>query len=164
MFGQSKDEMLARTLDHDLQATQARRGDGTLIDLEVSVQPLSTTRGTHLLLVRDITERLRRERAILQAEQRYRTLVERLPVVTYVAEPGENGRWIYVSPQIERMFGYSAQEWIDDPTLWARLVHPDDQERVFAAEARLVKGERLPATEQRVYKRTGGLIWVGGDG
>src|SRR4051794_6065886 len=163
MFGQSKDEMLARTLDHDLQATQARRADGSLIDIEVSVQPLSGEDGTHLVLIRDITERLRRERAIVQAEQRYRTLVERLPVVTYVAEPGENGRWIYVSPQIERMFGYSAQEWIDDPTLWARLVHPDDQERVFAAEARLVKGERLPATEYRMYTRAGDLIWVDDD-
>jgi len=46
-------------------------------------------------------------------EDRYRTLVERLPAITYVAELGADGPWHYVSPQIESMLGYSPQEgWL----------------------------------------------------
>ena len=55
--------------------------------------------------------------------------------------PARTGRWVYVSPQIEAMFGYPAQEWLDDPTLWARLVHPDDQ------RARVRRG-RAPAARR----------------
>ena len=45
----------------------------------------------------------------------YRQLVERLPVVVYTAEPGENGRWRYVSPQVEKILGYAAEEFMADP-------------------------------------------------
>jgi hypothetical protein len=31
----------------------------------------------------------------------YRRLVERLPAIVYASELGENGRWRYVSPQVE---------------------------------------------------------------
>jgi two-component system cell cycle sensor histidine kinase/response regulator CckA len=68
------------------------------------------------------------------AEARYRQLVERIPGVTYVAAPGANGEWLYVSPQIEALLGYSPQQWCEDSTLWHRSIHPDDRERVVAAE------------------------------
>src|SRR4051812_36788509 len=148
----------------DLYATRAQRRDGSMIDVEVSVKPLDSLPGSQMIvLVRDVTEQLRREREIIAAQRRYRTLVERLPVVTYVAEPGESGRWVYVSPQIEAWFGYPAHQWLDDPDLWGRLIHPDDQERVFAAEDRLIRGERLPPIEYRMYTRAGDLIWISDD-
>src|SRR4051794_30196732 len=100
---------------------------------------------------------------LAKAEHRYQLLVERLPVVTYVAEPGDSGRWAYVSPQIEPMFGYPAQQWLDAPLLWARLVHPDDRERVFAAEERLARGEPMPAIEYRMFTQSGALLWVSDD-
>ena len=42
----------------------------------------------------------------------YRRLVERLPAIIYTAEMGEHGRWRYVSPQVEKILGYSPEEWI----------------------------------------------------
>jgi diguanylate cyclase (GGDEF)-like protein/PAS domain S-box-containing protein len=135
--------------------------DGRELEVEVSVTPLDKQQ--IVALVRDVTDQRRREREVATAELRYRTLVERLPVVTYVAEPGESGRWVYVSPQIETMFGYPAQDWLDDPTLWARLVHPDDRERVFAAEHRIGKGERLPLIEYRMFTRSGAMLWISDD-
>ena len=46
--------------------------------------------------------------------------MERLPAISYVAEPGAEGRWRYVSPQIEELLGYSREEWLADPHMWAR--------------------------------------------
>src|SRR3954471_22103156 len=66
----------------------------------------------------------------------YRRLVERLPAIVYAAELGENGRWRYVSPQVEEITGYSPEEWLADPGLWARLVHPEDRERALSQENR----------------------------
>ena len=43
--------------------------------------------------------------------QDYRRLVERLPVIVYTAELGEHGSWRYVSPQVEEILGYTAEEF-----------------------------------------------------
>ena len=148
----------------DRYDTRIARKDGRVIDIEVSVKTLPGMSGNHLVaLIRDVTEQRERERELAAAELKYRTLVERLPVVTYVAEPGPDGRWIYVSPQIEAMFGYPPETWLDDPGLWARLVHPEDQPRVFGEEERLSRGERLPPTEYRMFTRSGDVLWISDD-
>ena len=65
---------------------------------------------------------------ISEAGEDYRRLVERLPAIVYACEVGENGRWRYVSPQIEEILGYTPEEWVADPTLWARQLHPEDRD------------------------------------
>ena len=38
-------------------------------------------------------------------------------------------RFTFVSERAERIFGYTLQEWYDDPTFWQeRLLHPEDRE------------------------------------
>ena len=59
----------------------------------------------------DVSERTRDERAREEAETLYRSLVEQLAAVTYIAELGVEGEWLFVSPQIESLLGYSAREW-----------------------------------------------------
>ena len=44
-----------------------------------------------------------------EIEAKYRNLVERLPCVVYLAEYGPNGDWLYVSPQIEHVLGYTPE-------------------------------------------------------
>jgi diguanylate cyclase (GGDEF)-like protein/PAS domain S-box-containing protein len=105
-------------------------------------------------------ERHRAEGRFEGVERRYRTLVERLPVVSYVAEYGPQGRWTYVSPQIEQMLGYTPAEWTADPSLWASRIHPDDRERVLAEEELCARGGGPLAIEYRMIARDGRLVWV----
>jgi diguanylate cyclase (GGDEF)-like protein/PAS domain S-box-containing protein len=91
----------------------------------------------------------------------YRQLVERLPVVVYTAEPGQNGRWRYVSSQIEKILGYSSEEFLADPKLWGRLLHPDDRERALTAETEASARAGLSgAVEYRMRSRAGEDVWV----
>ncbi len=91
----------------------------------------------------------------------YRRLVERLPAIIYTAELGENGRWRYISPQAEEILGYSPEEWIADPGLWARLLHPDDRERALEQESRRTLGERNPPpVDYRMLTRGGETVWI----
>jgi PAS domain S-box-containing protein len=83
----------------------------------------------------DITDWKVAEDELREAEARYRTLVEQLPVATYVDRLDERSSNVYTSPQIEAMLGYRAEEWRDDPDLFYKLLHPEDRERVLAEHA-----------------------------
>jgi diguanylate cyclase (GGDEF)-like protein/PAS domain S-box-containing protein len=90
----------------------------------------------------------------------FRRLVERLPVIVYSAELGENGRWRYVSPQVEEILGYRPEEFVSDPTLWARLLHPDDRGRAIEQESEEHLGRRPAPAEYRMYRRDGEVVWI----
>jgi diguanylate cyclase (GGDEF)-like protein/PAS domain S-box-containing protein len=91
----------------------------------------------------------------------FQRLVERLPVIVYAAELGEEGRWRYVSPQVEEILGYRPEEFIRDPGLWASLLHPDDRDRALSAETEDHLGSRDTApTEYRMRTRAGKVVWI----
>ena len=93
--------------------------------------------------------------------QDYRRLVERLPVIVYTSELGEHGQWRYVSPQVEEILGYSAEEFKRDPGLWARILHPDDRERALAIEDKDFLGNRNTSpVEYRMRTRGGEVVWM----
>ena len=64
-----------------------------------------------------------------EAEQRYRTLVEQIPAITYIDESrtaSEIGPWhtIYISPQFENMPRIHARRWSRDDPLSANITAP----------------------------------------
>jgi PAS domain S-box-containing protein len=101
-----------------------------------------------------------RDKAELSAaENRYRTLVERLPAVTYVAELGAFGRWHYVSPQIESMLGFSPAEWLADSSNWINHIHAEDRENVLTVEEHFQKHRDLFQAEYRLFAHDGRTLW-----
>jgi diguanylate cyclase (GGDEF)-like protein/PAS domain S-box-containing protein len=88
-------------------------------------------------------------------------IVDRLPVIVYASEMGENGRWRYVSPQVEEILGYTPEEFLADASLWARLVHPDDRLRAVAVESRDALGNRdTRPIEYRMNTKAGRIVWM----
>ncbi len=92
-------------------------------------------------------------------EARYRALVEQLPAVVFMAYLDRGIGEAYVSPQIEATLGFSQAEWLEDPVLWYRQVHPDDKDRwsVEASEM-FISGKPLRSA-YRVMARSGRVIW-----
>jgi diguanylate cyclase (GGDEF)-like protein/PAS domain S-box-containing protein len=86
------------------------------------------------------------------------TLLDQLPAILYVAEVGVAGRWLYVSAGVQAILGFSAREWIEDPGLWARQMHPEDRDRVFAREESLI--DPAAPDEYRMRHRDGATVWV----
>ncbi|MBS1842465.1 MAG: PAS domain-containing protein [Acidobacteria bacterium] len=92
-------------------------------------------------------------------EALYRSLIERVPGIVYMSQFGATAKWHFVSPQIQEYLGYTAEEWLADPTLWLRHVHPEDRELVLAEEQRLHKTGSAFFAEYRMVSKDGRVIW-----
>jgi PAS domain S-box-containing protein len=133
------------------------RGPGVNIPIELAVTALAE--GGVVLLSRDLTERRKAEHARTEAEIKYRMIVEQVAAISYIAEPGINGRWYYVSPQIETILGYAPEEWLEASEDWLRYVHPDDHRAVNEAELAGLQGKSFQA-EYRVTRKDGRTVWI----
>jgi len=110
----------------------------------------------------DITDRKRAEEALGQAEARYRTLVEQIPAVLYLDRPDTSMETVYVSPQVERILGLSQQDWISDPRLWEKHIHPEDRQWVLDKFSVFLDTGDLgvEAIEYRMVRPDGRVVWV----
>jgi PAS domain S-box-containing protein len=107
----------------------------------------------------------KRRRATIQAAElpnamaRYRTLVEQIPAVVFMAFLDKGIGEAYVSPQIEAMLGFSQEEWLNDPVRWYQHIHPDDKARWSIEAAQMfLTGEPLRSV-YRVIARDRHVIW-----
>jgi PAS domain S-box-containing protein len=99
-----------------------------------------------------------------ESETRFRTLVEQLPGAVYTARLDESGGTIYVSPQIEKLTGYTPEEYLANPRTWRELIHPDDRKRVIESyERSRIHSEPFQA-EYRLVARDGRVVWIRDEG
>jgi PAS domain S-box-containing protein len=104
------------------------------------------------LLVRERTAEL------IASEEKYRTLVENVPLVVYRIK--SNGEILFVNQFVEEVFGYTAVEILDNPGLWTETLHDDDRPRVEEQRERIYRrGEEL-ITEYRVKHKHGHTVEV----
>jgi PAS domain S-box-containing protein len=108
----------------------------------------------------ELAERRRIEAALQQSEVKHRTLVEQIPAVTYLAALDEVGTILYISPQIEILSGFSMSEWRENPDLWLKQIHPDDQDRVLAEVSAVRAANKPILLEYRLLTKAGRIVWV----
>jgi diguanylate cyclase (GGDEF)-like protein/PAS domain S-box-containing protein len=85
--------------------------------------------------------------------------MENLPVLLYAVEPSPPYTPIYVGPAFE-MFGYPLEEWLTDPEMWVRVIHPEDRHRVFEETVDSTLTGKLVQYEYRVIAADGTVYWV----
>lgn len=99
----------------------------------------------------------------IEAERRYRLLVEQSPVVTYAWDPTRPTGEIspsFVSPQIEALLGYPAEEWMADPALRIQRIHPEDRDEMVARSDEADRTGGGFQMEYRAVHRDGHLVWI----
>jgi PAS domain S-box-containing protein len=134
-----------------------RRRDGTIFPVEMAITSLAN--GVTACIGHDISARKEAEKARADAENKYRTLVEQVAAISYIAELGIHGQWHYISPQVEAITGYSQDEWLANSREWTRHIPLEDHGVIEAAEDASLRGERFQA-EYRIVRKDGAVIWV----
>ncbi|MGH2792202.1 MAG: putative bifunctional diguanylate cyclase/phosphodiesterase [Actinomycetota bacterium] len=116
-------------------------------------------------MVRVLSERVRRLFATVHdAEAKYRAVVEGVPAVVYESSSEPDGEWGYVSPKIEELLGFTAEEWSADAGLWLRQLHPDDRERTVAEDEACWSGVTASHySEYRMLTKDGRVVWIADD-
>ena len=105
-------------------------------------------------------EKRQAENKLHETETKYRTLIEQIPAVTYITALDECDSMLYISPQAEKILGHSPDEWLADPGLHHKLLHPDDRMRVLEAFAESRSGDKPLRVEYRLYNRFRQALWV----
>ena len=97
--------------------------------------------------------------ALPEIDARYRTLIEQIPAVVFMAFLDKGIGEAYVSPQIEAILGFTQEEWLNDPVRWYQQIHPEDKVRWSVEAAQLfMSGEPLKSL-YRVVARDGRVVW-----
>ena len=110
-------------------------------------------------LMFDISDSIRTERELVDAQTRYGALVEHIPAIVYVDLADERMTTTYVSPQIESLLGITPAEYIDDPDLWQAHLHPDDRDGTVAAYMEGQANGEPFTLEYRLVARDGRVLW-----
>ena len=110
-------------------------------------------------LMSDINARRQAEDALRASEAEYRRLISNLPDVTWSSTV--DGRFTYISPNVERFVGYTADEFYrNGEELWLGRIHPADSARVGQALQALFDDNLPFDAEYRIQRRDGEWIWI----
>jgi PAS domain S-box-containing protein len=148
-----------------------RRANGTYVwvhDEATYVEETGGRDGFWQGFLIDISKRKDAEQQLREAEDKFRSIVEQNPAVIYTQEFDPDhpslSRTTYISPRQPELFGYTVEESLADPELWSRMVHPDDRERVLAADvgSNAAPPDRF-SMEYRMIAKDGRIVWVQDD-
>jgi len=106
----------------------------------------------------EITERKRAEEALRDAELRYRTVANFTYDWEYWERP--DGTLCYVSPACERISGYAANQFIDNPLLLQEIVLPEDREIWARHRHNAIEAPELREVQLRIRRRDGETVWI----
>ncbi|MDQ3134891.1 MAG: PAS domain S-box protein [Acidobacteriota bacterium] len=110
-------------------------------------------------ILRDVTKRQRAEAALVESVEKYGRLVESLPDVVWSSD--QNGELVFISPNIEKIFGYTPREmYAPGGALWFGRMHSEDVKHARAAyEALFERGAKFDV-EYRIRRKDGEWIWL----
>ena len=111
-----------------------------------------------LVYVEDVTAHHRALEALRASEAKFRIVAEN----TYAWEvwAGPDHRYFYSSPSCERITGHTPEEFLSDPDLFLRLIHPEDRPRYEAHRRTARQGLDAGEREFRIVRADGAVRWI----
>jgi PAS domain S-box-containing protein len=139
--------------------------DGRIIDVHILAHPVEFSgRQTNFIAAQNITAQVQAEADLRAREAWWRALIEHSADMIAVVD--RDGKFLYVSPSVERILGYSANELSTlGPFEWLRVLDDHDPKSIYWRD-RLKTGQRLSPDEFgtpleiRIRNKAGTWYWL----
>jgi len=149
------------TLRSGMPVFRLRFADADYRWMRLQLQPESdaanrvVSRQGVLIEITEVTEQV-----LVEVRQRFLRLLETIDGVVWEAERGVGNT--FLSPQVERLFGYTVEEWRADPGFWRVHVHPDDLPAALVIDEAAYNATHSYAYEMsyRLIAKSGQVVWV----
>lgn len=99
-----------------------------------------------------------RTNELIESEEKYRTLVENVPLVVYRMKPGKE--ILFVNHFVEEVLGYSPAKILGNPQLWTESLYDEDRARVMDLWKNSFENGKEFVAEYRVVHKNGHLVYV----
>lgn len=140
------------------------RKDGSIMWVREAARAVQEPDGNTVVLVvcEDITEHKKAAQALRESETKYRIVADN----TYAWEfwLGTEGQFMYSSPSCKRITGHTAEEFVADPQLLYRIIHPDDRQS-FIEHRKIITIDPLKTPDKelqfRIIRPDGTECWIG---
>ncbi len=127
-------------------------GEQTLLERLASITSIAINNAIQISEYRRVEEDLQKSVAT------YRTLVEQIPAITYIATL-DRSRILFVSPQIESILGYSQDDFLSRAEMWQQQIHAEDRERVLTEVRHSYTTGEPFHSEYRISRKNGEELW-----
>jgi PAS domain S-box-containing protein len=127
------------------------RKDGRLVDVSLAVSPIRDADGRVVAastIARDVTERKEAEAALKESEKRYRIVADNTYDWEFWLSPDR--QFLYSSPSCRQVTGHATEEFVRDPDLLYRIIHPEDREHFMRHDQQVVAGKVPGEAEFRI--------------
>ncbi len=135
--------------------------DGRDLWTIVSTNPLFDHQGNYvgtLAMITDITKHKKVEQALSESEERLEGILTSIQDVVWSLNDTFS-ELIYMNHAAQIVFGYSLEEFYENPNLWLTIIHPDDQE-VVKNNRQILKENGHTEFQYRMIRKDGKIRWL----
>jgi PAS domain S-box-containing protein len=140
---------------------EAQRKDGSLLPIRLAIGLVNLPGQTlYVGSVSDISARKSMEQALRESEQQYRSLIGNIPGVSFRCLLDDTWTMLFISDAVEKLTGWSADDFMSQRQSISNLYHPDDFQRVADEVLAAIEQGRNYTVEYRLYDRQGVEHWI----
>jgi PAS domain S-box-containing protein len=107
----------------------------------------------------DITIQKSIEMALIESRNKHKSLIQSVEGVVWEAD-ARTFEFSYISDQVEKLLGYTADEWLTQPDFWSAHIHPEDRNHAVNFCLLQTKGGRNHTFDYRMVKADGSIVWI----
>lgn len=112
-----------------------------------------------LAVLTDVTQWNQDQKQLKSLTQRLQFLINCSPAIIYTLDPNYYYHLTFVSPNIKDIFGYEAQEFLENKNFWLNNIHPEDKDYVLSNYEQLFIYNNL-SQEYRILLPDGNYCWI----
>lgn len=135
--------------EHPILITKSGKG----VPIELQIAPLIEEGNSDfgsVLVLHDVSDFYMELEGLKDSRAKYKRLVNAIEGIVWEAE-GEAMKIRFISDFAEKLLGYSPRKWMQDPSFWKTIIHPDDRASVFEVISQSLRQKEDYQIEYRVF-------------